>query len=132
MTNEERLTVDRYRRSGIGYKKISQLTGISENTIKSYCKRNGMGGAIAGNRDICPSCGKELIQMRGRKPKKFCSDHCRNKWWNSHLDLVNRKTIYEYVCPYCHKPFTVYGNAHRKYCSHECYIKDRFGGGING
>lgn len=33
------------------------------------------------------------------------------------------------VCPVCKKPFTVYGNANRKYCSHECYIEDRFGGG---
>ena len=33
------------------------------------------------------------------------------------------------ICPVCKKTFTVYGNANRKYCSHECYIEDRFGGG---
>ena len=56
---------------------------------------------------------------------------CRNKWWNSHLNLVNRKAVYQYVCPGCKKEFSVYGNGNRKYYTHECYIKDRFGGGSN-
>ena len=33
---------------------------------------------------------------------------------------------YKYTCPYCGKKFTPYGNKKRKYCSHNCYIKDRF------
>ena len=32
-------------------------------------------------------------------------------------------------CARCGKPFTAYGNAGRKYCSHSCYIADRFKGG---
>ena len=32
----------------------------------------------------------------------------------------------------CGKPFTVYGNSKRKYCSHECYIRNRFKGGDDG
>lgn len=72
---------------------------------------------------------KAVPQTAGRKEKKFCSDRCRMKWWNSHLDQVQRKANYDFVCPVCKKPFTVYGNANRKYCSHECYIEDRFGGG---
>ena len=27
------------------------------------------------------------------------------------------------------REFTAYGNSRWKYCSHACYIKDRFGGG---
>lgn len=53
------------------------------------------------------------------------------KWWNEHLDRVDKKANYEFVCAYCKKPFTAYGNAHRKYCCHECYIEDRFGGSGN-
>ena len=30
-------------------------------------------------------------------------------------------------CKNCGVMFTVYGNKHRKYCCHECYINDRFG-----
>jgi hypothetical protein len=62
----------------------------------------------------------------GRR-KKFCSDECRVKWWNAHQNQVSRKAVYEFTCAYCGKSFTVYGNNHRKYCSHDCYIKDRFG-----
>lgn len=27
---------------------------------------------------------------------------------------------------YCGKAFVAYGNKDRKYCSHDCYIRDRF------
>lgn len=42
---------------------------------------------------------------------------------------VNRKANYSCTCAFCGKQFTSYGNKHRKYCSHACYINDRFGGG---
>ena len=32
-------------------------------------------------------------------------------------------------CPHCGKEFHIYGDRRRKYCSHECYIADRFKGG---
>jgi len=44
------------------------------------------------------------------------------------MTMVKRKAIYEYTCPTCGSAFTAYGNSHRKYCCHECYIADRFGG----
>ena len=134
MTDAQKIAITEYRRNGCGYKKISRLTGVSENTIKTYCRRNGLTGTAVPARDAgggssCKCCGVPIIQIPGRKAKKFCSDRCRNRWWNAHLDLVKRKANYEFVCPACGKPFTAYGNAHRKYCSHECYIEDRFGGG---
>ena len=75
----------------------------------------------------CQNCDKEIWQAPHLKPRKFCCDKCRNLWWNSHLDQVKRKAIYKYVCPQCGAEFEAYGNRRRKYCSHECYIKDRFG-----
>ena len=134
MTAEQRTAIAGYRGICYGYKKISQLMGMNENTIKTYCKRNGLGGNAAQalsaeEGKTCKCCGKPIIQMPGRKVKKFCSDRCRNRWWNTHLDLVTRKANYEFICPTCGKPFTAYGNANRKYCSHSCYIEDRFGGG---
>ena len=133
MTGEERTTIIGYRKDGYGYKKISQLTGISENTIKTFCKRNGLGNSVAdiappNGETICKCCGAHITQFPGRKSKKFCSDSCRNRWWNAHLDMVKRKAVYEFTCPACGKSFTAYGNAHRKYCCHACYIADRFGG----
>ena len=38
------------------------------------------------------------------------------------------KAVYAYICPVCKKEFSVYGNANRKYCSHQCYVAGRFGG----
>ena len=133
MTSEQKSAIAGYRKNGYGYKKIGQLMGMNENTIKTYCRRNGLGGIAnptlsSEEGSVCKSCGADIVQIPGRKLKKFCSDWCRNLWWNAHLDLVNRKANYEFVCPACGKPFTVYGNAHRKYCSHSCYIEDRFGG----
>ena len=140
MTNKQKDAIAEYRKSGYGYKKISQITGICESTVKTFCRRNGLAGGLTETEAVldcaaekpCQCCGKAVMQQPGRKEKKFCSDSCRNKWWNSHLNLVKRKAMYDFVCPTCGKPFTAYGNRNRKYCSRECYIQDRFGGAVCG
>lgn len=130
MTDKEKTYIAELRKKGLGYKKISQKTGISADTVKTYCRRNGMS---CQRNDLdstkCMACGQPIVQNPGRKEKKFCSDRCRNQWWNSRLDLVNRKAMYHFTCSFCSKDFIAYGNAQRKYCSHACYIADRFGGG---
>lgn len=130
MNESEKQEILSLRRAGNGYKKIAAILGISPNTVKSFCQRQNVGGIASCEASVhpkCMYCGIAVEQNLGRKRKKFCSDACRMKWWNSHQELVKRKKNYEYVCPVCHKSFTVYGNAHRKYCSHACYIIDRFG-----
>ena len=129
MTDEEKGQVLAYRGQGMGYKKIANILGVTENAVKGFCKRQTPIEEEIVPKFVCRSCGKAVEQNHGRKEKKFCSDKCRNKWWNAHLDKVNRKAEYDFVCAYCKKPFRVYGNKNRKYCSHECYIHDRFGGG---
>ena len=141
MTENQKTRIEDMRGEGYGYIRIAQTLGLSENTVKSFCRRRkltGRTGAVPhtavparDGQHFCLCCGEEVAQTPGRKEKKFCSDRCRNKWWNSHPDRVNRKAVYEFVCPYCKKPFTAYGNAGRKYCSHGCYVADRFGGGGN-
>ena len=135
MNDTQKLQIQKLRAEGCSYGTISEKLGISINTIKTYCRRHGFGG-VASNPvptdekvHYCLCCGVVVAQNSGRKEKKFCSDKCRNKWWNANLDKVNRKAQYDFVCAYCKKPFTAYGNKNRKYCSHECYISDRFGGG---
>lgn len=140
MTEEQKVQTTRMRKEGRGYAAIARTLCISENTVKSFCRRKNLNGiavpraaqtARYEGKHFCDCCGKEVAQMPGRKEKRFCSDKCRNKWWNSHLNQVNRKANYEFICPQCKKTFMVYGNAKRKYCSHECYIKHRFGGGTD-
>lgn len=134
MNDTQRQQIKKLRGKGYGYGRIAQVLSLSENTIKTYCRRHGFGGVVAtpapidGETHHCLCCGKEVVQLGGRKEKKFCSDKCRNKWWNSNLDKVNRKANYEFICPHCKKQFSAYGNKNRKYCSHSCYIEDRFGG----
>ena len=141
MTEEQKTQIANLRGEGYGYVRIAQTLGISENTVKSFCRRKKLAGraaasqvmpaAVRDGNQFCLCCGKEVAQTPGRKEKKFCSDRCRNKWWNGHLDHVKRKANYEFICPQCKKKFTAYGNAKRKYCSHECYIAHRFGGGAD-
>ena len=133
MTDEQRQQVTNLRSAGYGYKKISQLLNLSESTVKSFCKRHNIVCVETEsnlNITLCKCCGVAIRQKPKRKTKIFCSDQCRIKWWNGHLDLVNKKANYEYICPVCKKHFTVYENANRKYCSHSCYIEDRFASGI--
>lgn len=133
MTEREKSQIQELRTQGLGYKKIAERLGVSENTIKTFCKRNGFGGVKGSpstkKTDVCLYCGAAIKQTPGKKKKKFCSDKCRWAWWNQNLDKVKRKAIYTFECPNCKKQFTAYGNAKRKYCSHQCYIESRFGGG---
>lgn len=134
MTDKEKSRIEELRKERMGYGRIAKILGISDNTVKSFCRRNNLTGLYeapqspSGEVRPCKCCGKDVRQIAGRKEKKFCSDACRREWWNSHLDRVRRKAVYSYECAYCKKPFTAYGNAKRKYCCRECYIKHRYGG----
>lgn len=138
MTNEQKTRVTAMRKAGIGYTKIAQETGISENTVKSFCRRNGLTGKSApASADTpmekrCLHCGTPFIQYPGCREKKFCSPVCRNKFWNIHIGDEKRKAMETYTCPHCGKTFYAYAGKKRKYCSHECYIEDRFGGAVCG
>lgn len=137
MNIQQKNQIASLRREGYGYAKIADALGLSKNTVKSYCRRNDLSGvALDGSQDMpaiqitfCPECGKEIRQVPHRKEKKFCSDECRHKWWNARPERIQRKAIYSYTCAHCGKQFTAYGNSHRKYCCHACYIADRFKGG---
>ena len=122
MTENQKKLVQIYREKGMSYKAVADSLSVSINTIKTFCKRNGLGGVrtgTAGTGDgmvtACRCCGKPVRQNPGRKQKRFCSDICRNKWWNSHLIDVDKKANYECICEYCGKTFISYGNSNRKY-----------------
>jgi DNA-directed RNA polymerase subunit RPC12/RpoP len=125
------------RGSGESCANIAGKLGLSVNTVKSFCRRNcvhmeakaatNVAATITDNKNACPYCGKKITLVSGRKPKKFCSDECRVRWWNSHAEQVKRKAVYQFKCAACGREFTAYGNANRRYCSHACYCADRFG-----
>ncbi len=137
MTDKQKTQIIKLRAAGYGYGKIAQQLGISVNTVKSFCRRKCVNEETASKSSLvlsgkvthCENCGQEIHQVAKQKPRRFCSDACRNQWWNSHLDLVKRKANYTLKCRHCGKVFQVYGDRERKYCSRECYLAERLKGG---
>lgn len=124
MTENQKEKIHKFRMQGYGYIKIAQELGISENTVKSYCRRNKLTGEYT--KCSCKYCGKKLTSD---KQVSFCSESCRKKYWTENQTLINRKSAVNYVCPICKQLFTDYARKHRKYCSHKCYIAERYKGG---
>ena len=137
MTANDKSRIAAMRKAGVGYTKIARELGLSENTVKSFSRRNGLTSYAAQEEPEsvpvpeeynCIFCGTQFIQYPGRKAKKFCSAECRNKYWNAHIGDEKRQAMETYVCPACGKQFYAYAGHKRKYCSHGCYISARFGG----
>ena len=129
MTAEQKGHVIQLRGNGKSYNEISKALGISVNTIKSFCRRACVDGQSKDIKSVgtCKQCGIFIKSKIGYKQRKFCSETCRVTWWNAHPDQVNRKANYTFTCANCGKTFAAYGNQHRKYCSHACYISGRYG-----
>lgn len=135
MTINEKRKIQELRIRGMGYGEVAKRMEMNLNTVKSFCRRNGLRDKkmLENLPDeeaqyiSCKNCGTKVMQDPKRKKKLFCCDKCRNQWWNQHLDQVSRKAYYKIVCKNCRKAVTVYGDCRRKYCSHTCYILDRFG-----
>lgn len=133
MTEGQKEKIRFWRMEGLGYGAVALRLGISENTVKSFCRRNGLTG-VASKEPIlvCRQCGKPLAAVPGRKGRKFCCEACRRAWWRAHPELIHREAYYTLICACCGKEFLSYGNKKRKYCSHACYIRARFGEGGGG
>jgi len=132
MTGTQKQRIIYMRGKGDSYAAIAADFGISENTVKSYCRRNNLGagykiGQIDPTEDACGNCGSTLEHRKGSKRRRFCSDGCRLAWWSAHPENINQKAVYNFDCAHCGTGFTAYGNKRRKYCSHGCYVAGRFG-----
>lgn len=90
------------------------------NTIQKSVKSSSVADRLASDVYSCPQCGKH-VKQRTRRKKRFCSDRCRMKYWNSHSELISRRAYYTITCQNCGTVFRCYGNAHRKFCSRACY-----------
>lgn len=130
MTEKDRALLMGYRQQGKGCAEIARLLGVSVNTVKSYCRRNGINAekkAVLSKplvrKGTCKQCGAELEQLARHRERQFCSDRCRMQWWHSHRS--NSRSAEEHICPECCRTFVT--DRMQKYCSHECYILSRFG-----
>lgn len=117
MTNKDKEEIAVLRRQGLGYKKIAAQLDVPLSTVKSYCIRHNL---QSGDGSLCVQCGMPLTKAKTGRPRKFCSLKCKNNYGYAHI-------FKEHTCLCCGKTFL----SHKydvKYCSHECYIKYRFGG----
>lgn len=130
MTTEEVQVINDLQKQGLGYKKISTVTGLPINTVKAYCRRHKVDATTSeGPQAFCKGCGKPIKRLPNAKPRVYCSDECRMRFWNSHRNEVKHKAIYTFTCPYCGQTFQSYGNPNRKYCSRACVANARRKGG---
>ena len=109
------------KNEGRSYKEIASSVSVSESAVKSFFSRKKLKAEEIYT--VCKSCGGPLTKRLGNK--KFCSDSCRYKWWRQNTN-GNRKCVKIGICKKCGKELKCYDNKNRKYCSHACYIADRF------
>lgn len=73
MTEKQRTEIVRMRQNGTAYNTISNLLGISVNTVKSYCRRNNIKplDKPIPIENICLNCGKQITQREKVKNVNF-------------------------------------------------------------
>lgn len=137
MTETQGEQIIALRKRGMGYKRISCIVNLSRDSVRSYCKTRGLTGYAGGDTDLgkqmktgnaCKFCGQKVEKKSTGRPKKFCCENCRRKYWKIHRSEIKRSNKATYIrsCAYCHQVFESYGNKGRKYCCHEHYILNRF------
>lgn len=138
MTDEQREKIKELRLEGMGYKAIATTIGLTRDSVRGFCRRHGLEGdscVVALNVQVkhqqnllCNHCEKIMKKKLKGRTRRFCSDACRRTWWKKNIEKGVKKesAMYSFICPHCQSSFEVYGNKKRKYCSHHCYIKDRF------
>ena len=133
MTTDQKEQIQQMRQKGLSYLQIASALNISENTIKSYCRRNNLATmkstkpqAVKEIHSSCKHCEKPLTHGTKGQPRKFCSEKCRRAWWKANDSQLMKKAYYALKCTECGKKFESYGNKNRKFCGHACYIKNRF------
>ena len=101
MTELQKKQIETCRENGLTFAEIADVTGLSVGAVKSYFSRKTQEETVV----RCRFCGAVVAQPRSRREKHFCNQSCYFRWWYIQGDL--KRTVYEKVCVYCGKPFTV-------------------------
>ena len=124
MTKEQKILVLHYREQHMTYRQIGEKLGLSPDTVKTFCRRKRAQSERTEEsvQAQCRNCGAPVHLLPGRRERLFCSPACRTAYWRKH-NLLGGTPRY---CAGCGALLTG-GSASRKYCSHACYIRHRFG-----
>ena len=141
MTNEQKKQIIILYEWGSSMAEVADKLGLPIGTVKSFCRRNQItstaevatqperipnsDGTVETTKpdETCKRCGVQLEHTPHHRQKLFCSDECRLAWWHENRHLA--KGTSERNCSACGATFSA--DASRKYCSHSCYIKARYG-----
>lgn len=138
MTEEQGIQIVKLRGQGLGYKQIAGMVNLSRDSVRSYCKTRGLTGYVSAVRmnmkdmmdrgAACGFCGGPMKKAATGRPRRFCCEECRRRYWKGHRAEIKKSesAIYIRECLYCHETFESYGNKNRKFCCHDHYIKYRF------
>ena len=95
MTGHQKEHITAMRMQGIDYSTIAKSLGLKKETVAAFCRKNGLSSVKAADSRVIPSqtdtclvCGTVLVQIPGKKKRRFCSYKYRTLWWNAHLDVV--------------------------------------------
>ena len=124
MTQEQKILILHYREQHMTYRQIGEKLALSPDTVKTFCRRNTPqeDRTEASASSQCRNCGAPVHPLPGRRERLFCCPACRTAYWRKH-NLLGKDPRY---CAGCGALLTG-GSASRKYCSHACYIRHRFG-----
>lgn len=124
MTASDKKMIRDMRQSGKSYGQIALALNVSENTVKSFCRRESI-STIVETFSRCSNCNKPIAAGTHGEPRCFCSDTCRYAWNFAHRVLAEHNAISKH-CAGCGKAFFSYASSGRKYCSHVCYMNFRY------
>ena len=91
VTGEQKEKIIRFRSMGRGYADIGKELGIPKDTVKSFCRRNGLTSAnilATDGKDRCRECSVEIKQRPKMKQQVFCCKVCREKWWAEYPERI--------------------------------------------
>ena len=124
MDARQKEIIRQMRFAQVDYPSIAAHLGLSVNTVKSFCFRNGLNtAALVAQHPLCKCCGKPMPDASKTRPRKFCSAHCKTTWWNQHRWERQSDRMTQYTCKVCGRIFYDYVSSKRCYCSKECLWK---------
>ena len=63
MLREQKENILQMRADGQGYAKIAEALVLPVNTVKSYCRRNGLTNSALKNGGVCKHCGRPILSL---------------------------------------------------------------------
>ena len=126
MTELQKGELFKLRLQGLGWECISAQLSVPSSTLKTYCYRNCLSDNDLGEISECCFCHKPVAQKAKGRRRLFCNEKCRSAWRRVYHKL--KEPVYHHTCAGCGVSFDTVGNKSQRYCSMDCYRKNRFGG----